>query len=145
MPQPEFSRLARALLAAGVAPCCVSRTIHELRDHCADIEADALAAGYGPEEAAALARAALGDDADIVAAMSARVELLRWSRRWPRSAQCIESVGQLALLPAAPIAYCAAHGTDIARWSVSASLAAFLTAALLFSLQWIMSFGPAAF
>lgn len=138
MPLPELIGLERALLEAGVAPRFVRRTIDELGDHCADIEADARAAGYEPAEAASIARAAIGRNADIVAAASARCELLQWSRRWPRSARCLETV---SALPAAPIVYCAEHGPDIARWSVSASLAALVTGVLLFSLQWAVYYG----
>lgn len=141
MPQPEFIGLTRALLAAGVAPRYVRRTIDELSDHRADIEADALATGLSREDAAALARAALGTDADIVAAVSARSELLQWARRWPRSARCVESACYFVSLPAAPIAYCVGHGPAIARWGVSTSLAALLTGVLLFSLQWFVTFG----
>jgi len=138
MPRPELGSLERALLAAGVAPRFVRRTVDELGDHCADIEADALSAGYTPAEAAAIARAAIGSHADIVAAVSARGELLQWSRRWPRSARCLET---FSALPGVPIAYCAEYGPDIARWSVSASLAALVTGVLLFSLQWAVYYG----
>jgi len=138
MPQPDLVGLERALLAAGVAPRFARRTVEELGDHCADAEADAIAAGYAPAEAARIVRATIGRDADIVAAVSAQAALLQWSRRWPRSARCLTTV---SALPVAPIVYCAEHGPAIARWSVSASLATLVTAMLLFSLQWAVTNG----
>ena len=50
MHKPEFDDLTRRLLAAGVAPRFVARTVEELSDHFQDIEADALAAGYAADE-----------------------------------------------------------------------------------------------
>lgn len=143
MRRPELEGLERALLEAGVAPRFVYRTLSELADHCDDIEADALASGASRAEAARLARHAIGNDADIVAAVSAQRELLCWPCRWPRSAHCIESLCYYALLPAAPFVYCAERGSTIARWSLSTSLALLVTGTLLFSLQWFVAVGAA--
>jgi len=135
MLKPEFRALERALLAADVSPRFVCRTIQELSDHYEDITEDALRAGFEPDDAQILARRALGTDAAIVSAVAARGELKRWPCRWPRCAAALGIVSYYALLPAAPLVYCTEHGGTIARWSVSASLAALVTGAMLFSMQ----------
>ena len=138
MHKPEFEDLTRQLLAAGVAPRFVARTVEELSDHFQDIEADALAAGYPADEARAMARAALGRDEDLVDAVSSERSLLSFAERWPLTSQCLHSVCYCAVLPAMPFIYCAANGSAIARWSASASLGALVTGAILFSLQWFI-------
>jgi hypothetical protein len=138
MSRPELRRLQRDLLAADVAPRFVFRTLEELRDHCEDIESDALAAGHAPFRARALARASLGTNEDIVAVVSSRPELLRWPRRWPLAARIAYTCCYYALLPAAPFVYCTEHGSAIVRWSLSTSLAALLTGAMLLSMHWLI-------
>lgn len=135
MPEPLFSDLEQQLLTGGVKPHCVQRTLAELRDHFCDLERDLLADGISPEEAAERARATLGDERTLAAAVLARPELRDWRCSWPRAAACLNSVTLLAVLPAVPVAYCAYRGPLIARWSASVSLAALVTGGLLLGLR----------
>jgi hypothetical protein len=119
----------------------VHRTIQELKDHYVDIELDALNAGAAASEAGAIARSTIGDEEAIASAAFAARNLLVWSARWPRSARYLDAAVYYTLLPAAPFAYCAAHGSVIARWSVSASLGALFTGGLLLSMHWALLLG----
>ncbi len=135
MLNPEFSELQRALVRAGVAPRYVCRTIQELTDHLDDIAADAIAAGADPAAARAAARAVLGTDQDLLAAVAARTELQSWAARWPRAAAIVNQSAFWLAMPFVPVIYCAQHRAAIARWGVSAGLGAVVTAGLLFSMQ----------
>lgn len=144
MPRLDLEALRSELLAAGVAPAYVKRTIEELREHREDAEADALAAGYSSAAAASEADARIGSASSIKAAVVARPELQSWAYRWPRTAHCLESAAFVAVLPAVPFVYCACRKRWFVRWSLSASLAFLLTAALLFSLQSLISWALAS-
>lgn len=135
MQRPEFDRIRHELLAGGVAPRFVERTVLELEEHYADIAEDALAAGATPAAAARRAREALGREGAIVAAVLAQPELLGFERRWPRSARWLRALAYAAVMPFVPVVYCAHHGGTIARWGASVSLSIVLTSALLFLLQ----------
>ncbi len=135
MRKPDFQSLERALIAADVAPRFVERMIQELADHVDDAEADAVVAGFTRREARAAAFEALGSQDAILAAVARCPELKCWHCRWPRAAALLNGAGQCVLLPAVPFAYCAHHGSSIARWSASAGLGALVTGALLFSMQ----------
>lgn len=139
MPEPAFAELEQRLLQGGIARRYVERTLLELREHYTDVEQDALASGVSRAEAAERARAALGDEHILADAVLAHPELRDWRRDWPRTAACIDSITLIAVLPVAPVAYCAYRGTSIARWSVSASLATLMTAALLLALRTIVT------
>jgi len=138
MPAPELTRLRAMLLEGGVAPCYVERTILELKEHYTDIEIDALNGGCSASAAAARARALLGSDAAIAAAVCAQQDLLCWSRRWPRCARSLHALALCAVLPAVPVIYCAERGGSIARWSASIGLAVLMTGALLFAMQEVL-------
>jgi len=71
MPAP-FEDLRESLLRAGVAPRHVRAYLAELREHLADLAERESAAGGDPREAARRARAALGDDETLAAAMLSR-------------------------------------------------------------------------
>jgi len=135
MPDPQFDELRKQLLGGGVSPRFIERTVLELREHYCDIEQDALESGATPAEAAAYARRALGDEQAIAGAVLARPELRDWSRQWPRAAACLGTLVAMAVLPVAPVVYCAYRGQSIARWSVSVSLAFLFTAAFLLGLK----------
>lgn len=64
-----FDPLRERLLRAGIAPRHVRRYLRELSEHLADLTAEQRAAGYDDENAAIRARALLGDDAELAAAM----------------------------------------------------------------------------
>jgi hypothetical protein len=140
MPAPDLNlkNLERLLLEGGATRWCVYRTIQEIKDHYCDIELDVLDDGVPAAEAAAIARSAIGDERAIAAAVLANADLLVWSRRWPRVAGTANRFCYWALLPVAPVVYCANHGSGIARWGVSASLAALVTGGILLSLRWAL-------
>ena len=135
MPDERFESLRLELLRSGVAPLYVERTILELGEHYADLESAALAAGYGAEEAARAARAALGNERAIAAAILARPELLTFSTRWPRVAHCLHSA---ATLPGLPLLYCIEHRPDLARWGVALGVATTLMGSILTVLNWLI-------
>jgi len=135
MQAPELDRLRLALLEGGVAPRFVERTILELREHYLDIAAAALDSGRSPDEAGELARAALGSERSIAAAVLAEPALLSFDRRWPRSARWLRAAAFYLVLPAVPVVYCTQHGGTIVRWGASVSLGMMITSALLFLLQ----------
>jgi hypothetical protein len=135
MPDPQFNELRKQLLGGGVSPRFIQRTVLELREHYCDIERDALEWGATPEEAAAYARRVLGDAQAIADAVLARPELRDWTQQWPRAATCLDTLVAMAVLPVAPVVYCAYRGQSIARWSLSVSLAFLVTAAFLLGLR----------
>lgn len=135
MRNAELERLRTELRRGGVSRRYINRTLEELEDHYADLEADALAAGCTAEEAARRAGETLGAGSSIAAAVLARSELKTWTAHWPRSARCMRSVCTLAAYPAAPAHYLADHGADVVRWSVSTGLSLLLTWGMLLALS----------
>jgi hypothetical protein len=136
----NFEALERELKAAGAAPNIIARTLLELREHCADIEAAAIERGMSAEQARARAIRRLGTSAAIVAEIRARRELLDWRHRWPHSARCVDSISYCLAWPVAPFVYCATHPAGIVRWGVSSGLGACITACILLTLNWITAF-----
>jgi hypothetical protein len=135
MPSSQFESLRLELLASGVAPLYVERTIVELGEHYADLDGAALAAGLPADEAAHVALAALGSERTIAAAVLARPELLTFSTRWPRVAHCLHSA---ATIPGLPVLYCLEHRPELARWSVALGLATTLMGGMLATLDWLI-------
>jgi hypothetical protein len=138
MPEPQFERLRLELLQRGIARVYVDRTITELAEHYADLESAARAAGQSADEAATTARATLGDERAIVAAISSRRELLAWSVRYPRIAQCLQSAAVIGTVPGLPLMFCIEHRPEIARWSAAFGAAATLVGAILAALNWLI-------
>jgi hypothetical protein len=134
----SFRKLASELEAAGAAPSVIERITQELKDHCSDAEADAIARGANRAEARRQARACLGSPESIVAAISARPNLLDWRHRWPQSARCVDSLAYCLVLPAAPFVYCCTRPSFIVRWGLSSSLAVCVTGSILFAMQWLI-------
>lgn len=139
MPDREFQELEHRLLQGGIARTYVDRTILELQEHCADLEQAALAAGLSSVAARVTARAALGNEQAISAAILARPELLAWNRRWPHVAACVSSVVFVGALAEAPFVFCFHRAPDILRWSVAGALAAVLVASLGAGLNWMIT------
>jgi hypothetical protein len=79
----RFEGLRETLLRAGVAPRHVRRYLRELDDHLADLIEARQAAGHDGPDAEIRARALLGGDAELAAAMLARPELKSWAARAP--------------------------------------------------------------
>ena len=134
-PRPDFRGLEASLLAAGIAPRHVRRTVLELRDHFEDL-VDAESAG-GVERHVAEDRAArqIGSFESVVVAMQARPELQSWARRFPRIAVMVYSLTCVALLPALPVFAGVAHASQIARWSLCMMYGALVTASMFLLLQ----------
>jgi len=138
MQKLSFVELQHKLLAAGAAPSVIDRIIQELREHCDDAAAAAVASGHSASEARRLARSALGSADTIAAAVAAQPELLDWRHRWPGGARTFDGLLRCLVWPVAPFVYCCAHPAPIVRWSVSSGVAACITAMLLFAMQWLI-------
>ncbi len=79
----RFEALRETLLKAGIAPRHVRRYLRELDDHLADLTEAQHQAGYTGDDAATRARALLGDDTALAAAMLAQPSLKSWPARAP--------------------------------------------------------------
>ncbi len=82
MPEP-LEELRERLLRAGVAPRHVRAYLAELREHLADLTERESAAGGDPRDALRRARAALGDDETLAAAMLSRSGVRALTARAP--------------------------------------------------------------
>jgi hypothetical protein len=138
MADGQFESLRLELLRRGVSPLYVERTVVELTDHYADLENAGLAAGLGAEEAARSARVALGNDRAIAAAVLARPELMSFSSRYPRLAQCLHSAAEWGSLPGLPVLFCIEHRPELARWSLAVGAAAALMGSVMAALNWLI-------
>jgi hypothetical protein len=134
MPE-QFEALRLELRKRGVAPLYVERTVAELTAHLADLESAARAAGLGDAEAERVARATLGDDRTIATAVLGRPELLVWSMRYPRVANCLQSAATIGTLPALPLVYCIEHRPELARWGAAFGIAVTIVGGLMAGLN----------
>lgn len=78
-----FEAIAETLLKGGIAPRHVYRYIRELTDHLEDGIAQQKSAGFGDEDARIRARALLGDDRELTAAMLEQTRFRSWPARLP--------------------------------------------------------------
>ncbi len=83
MRELDYAWLRERLLRGGVAPKHVRRMIAELRDHHADLFAEAFSGGCSMEDAEMQAAIRLGDADTLAAEIIARPELRSWMSRWP--------------------------------------------------------------
>jgi len=79
----RFEGLRETLLKGGVAPRHVRRYLAELSGHLEDLMAQQRAAGYDGEDAAIRARARLGEDGELAAAMLEQKSLRSLPARAP--------------------------------------------------------------
>jgi len=79
----SFGTLRERLLRAGIAPRHVRRYLRELTEHLADLTAEQRTAGYDEENATIRARALLGDDAELAAAMEEQPGFRSIAARFP--------------------------------------------------------------
>ncbi len=79
----RFEALAETLLKGGIAPRHVRRYVGELSDHLDDLIRHQQEAGYEGNDAVLRARALLGEDRELAAAMLAQPGLKSWSARLP--------------------------------------------------------------
>ena len=138
MREKRFESLRLELLQSGVSPVYVERTILELTEHYSDLELAALESGLGTEEADRAARATLGDDRAIAAAILAHPELLTFSMRYPRVAHCLQSAAAIGALPGLPLMFCIEHRPELARWAAAVGVAATLMGSVLATLNWLI-------
>jgi hypothetical protein len=138
MPEAGFESLRLELLQSGVDTLYVERTIAELREHYLDLRDEGVAAGLSAEEAASSARATLGADSLIAAAVLARPELKSFSMRWPRVAHCLHSAATIGALPGLPLLFCIEHRPELARWSMALGGAATLMGGVLAGLNYLI-------
>lgn len=103
MPEKAFGDLSERLLRAGVAPRHVRRYLRELSEHLADLRAEEERAGRSGADAAARARARLGNVEHLAQAMIERPQLRAWSARAPWA---MFSAGPLLFLGAAYFLAC---------------------------------------
>jgi hypothetical protein len=78
-----FDAVAETLLKGGVAPRRVRRYVRELDEHLDDLTAQQRASGYDSDDAAARARARLGDDTELAQAMLEQPGMRSWPARLP--------------------------------------------------------------
>ena len=79
----RFESLREILLKGGIAPRHVRRYLAELTEHLADLIEKQRAQGYDGEDAALRARALLGEDGELAAAMLEQKSLRSLSARAP--------------------------------------------------------------
>lgn len=79
----RFESLRETLLKGGVAPRHVRRYLGELSEHLDDLTADQRKLGYDGEDAACRARALLGDDTELAAAMLEQPGMRSWPAQRP--------------------------------------------------------------
>ena len=79
----RFESITERLLQAGVKPRHVRRYIGELEDHFAELMAQLERSGLDRQEAQSRARARLGDETELVAAMLEVPGIRAWSARVP--------------------------------------------------------------
>jgi hypothetical protein len=135
MREGQFESLRLELLRSGVSPVYAERTALELEEHFCDLESAARASGADADEAARLALATLGNERAIAAAILARPELLTFSTRYPRVAQCLT-------LPGLPLMYCIEHRPELTRWMAAVGLAVTLMGSVLATLNWLIVLPP---
>ena len=75
--------MGKRLLQGGMPFWHVTRMLRELKDHCDDIQAEALSAGLSPEAARLEAAQRLGSTSDLADACLSRPELTSWIGRLP--------------------------------------------------------------
>ena len=78
-----FNDLAETLLRGGIAPRYVRRYLAELREHLDDLTAQQREAGHNSEDAAIRARARLGSDDELAAAMLEQKQFRSLAARAP--------------------------------------------------------------
>jgi hypothetical protein len=78
-----FDNLTEMLLRGGIAPRHVRRYLAELREHLEDLTAQQRQADYGEEDAVIRARARLGTDGELAAAMLEQKQFRSWTARAP--------------------------------------------------------------
>jgi len=141
MREPGFDDMYRQMLAAGVSPRVVRRTVAELRDHYDDLKFELVEQGAGFEKAARIASHRLGE-LDLLALQTAgKPELRRWSYRYPVLGRFALPLLCVAALPIAPLIAGIQHAHTLIRWGTIMTLSALITASLFLAMQTAISLG----
>jgi len=115
-----FEELRERLLKAGIAPRHMRRYLAELNDHLDDLTQAQRDSGYDAADAVIRARAWLGDDDDLAAAMLARPALYSLPARAPWLVFGLFPLAALITLCAVPIALLAVlasgHAGESSSW-----------------------------
>ena len=135
MSRPDFRKLRRQLIEAGISPRRTHRAIGELNDHFDDIVDAAIADGHDRAAAEGMAMEAMGDLSEVTAAMARQPELKSWAWHHPRLALLVYPLACLAALPAVPVIAGVQHAAEIGRWLTCLALGAFVTALMFLVLQ----------
>ncbi len=141
MRKPDFDRIGRRLLRAGIASRTAKRVVRELEEHYDDIVAAGVSDGLPQERAMRLAADALGDMDEFVVAMQSQPELRSWAFRYPRLARVAYPLACLVLLPAYPVMAGMAHAPQIARWGLCLMIAGLVTVSIFAGLRLAILFG----
>jgi len=141
MPEPDFEELHRHLLSSGISPRFVQRTIVELREHYDDLKLDIAEQGASTRETARIAAEKLGSLDVIARHVTDRLDLRRWSYRYPSIGRIALPIMCVAALPIAPIMVGANHAQAVIRWGAILSLSALITAGLFLAMQLSISLG----
>ena len=141
MAAPEFQRLGKDLLRAGIAPSHAHRAVSELEDHFADLVEACMADGRPREDAEQAAMRRLGDLSDVLRAMKQQPELHSWAWKWPRLARVVYPLACVAALPAAPVIAGVQHASLLGRWLACLAISGFITALMMLVLQLSITLG----
>ena len=113
-PELEGKRLKTRLLEAGLSPRYVRRVTRELDDHLSDIEAELVAEGVAPRDAAHRARIRLGGIDELERQILARPPKQSLVARYPALAFSLGTLGAaaLAVMGTLAILLLIVHGLD---------------------------------
>ena len=141
MAAPDFQRLGKDLLRAGIAPAHASRAVAELEDHYVDLVEAAVVEGRSRVDAEIAATQRLGEMSDILKAMKGRPELRSWAAKWPRLALVVYPLACVAALPAVPVIAGVQHASLLGRWLACLAIGGFITASMMLVLQLSITLG----
>ena len=138
MSEQRFATLRRRLVEAGTPASVTRRLLRELRDHCADIEADLVFAGATPREAAAEARRRIGGDDALFEQVASRPLLQSFTQRMLPGLAVARGRAVFALLPGL-VDDCRSGG--VVRWGAAAGASAGVTLTIFLALQLAIAAG----
>ncbi|MDJ0940463.1 MAG: permease prefix domain 1-containing protein [Woeseiaceae bacterium] len=141
MAVPDFPRLGKDLLRAGIAPAHAHRAVAELEDHFADLVEASMADGRSRVDAEQAAMRRLGDLSDVLRAMKQQPELRSWASKWPRVALVVYPLACVAALPAAPVIAGVQHASLLGRWLACLAISGIITAFMMLVLQLSITLG----
>ena len=139
MHEVDFTALTERLLAAGIRPRYAQRSVQELKDHLADLEADLTATGLDGQRARRQAVQQLGDIDTIGQALASAAEQRCWYYRWPLAGRILLPLACLAVLPATPLLAGTQHAGALLRWGLCVLLSGLVTISLFAVMQFSLT------